>query len=69
MFTKQIAGGNSMIEVEKEKGKYNVCASCGTEKNLVEVRIRLSRNTNGLVLCFCKDCIRDLHEKAIKEFD
>jgi len=55
-----------MIEVKKNKDRFDFCNSCGSAENLVEVGIRRSRSMNTTVICLCRDCVDEIYKQTIR---
>ncbi|MCD8341688.1 MAG: hypothetical protein LUC87_06005 [Clostridiales bacterium] len=55
-----------MIEVKKNRGRFDFCNSCGGTEKLVEVGIRRSRSVNTTVICLCRDCAKEIYWRLIE---
>lgn len=51
-----------MIKVEKNKRKFEQCASCGTSKNLFDISIKRGPYVNSLCIVLCKKCARMIND-------
>ncbi|MCD8395903.1 MAG: hypothetical protein LUD12_01715 [Lachnospiraceae bacterium] len=53
-----------MIEVKKNRDKFDACGSCGSTENLVDICIRRNAHVNAVSICLCTKCVKSLWEQT-----